>query len=1314
MQSEVKLNLNEKGIAVSGTSNPRKQSDQCETTSNFRKQQQYARDRAVSPHQQAANSVEQLLESDAPFKIFNQLNSYESVVEDFCFKPTQMNFTELACEGEQAGEDTIIYHAFVRERAVQRKNDGSWVHLSNSHFPKSNELTSNSSIFKKSLITVIQHKLYLLEIISQNQPDFDEHREEDSSEEEIEEQRAENIEPHESEQSPNKHLEKDGELIGASNTLFDATHELDISMAYIKICKHRIHNATELFESAFKSLGSSHQKLNEEIVKNGGMVTLLRFEKQSNPSNPTTVKKIIEIVPLSQWNPNNGDLQISTFLQKIDEVESKKCCPSSLDNNICKDNEAKNVQQQFDATKNTIQYPYLQYQTLLTEELGELLNPFVIQFNILSKYTLDNQIGEGSQAKVFSAVSSGNQKSYAIKVVSVQKLQENPTTLEYFKNEIVAMQNLAFSDGIVKLRGVFEDRLFIYLVQDLADGGTLLDMVKKQNVLKESHAKQVISRLLETVSQMHAFGYIHRDIKLENILVKKNADGDIQTRQSPINEGEFEKHAPSGDEQIYNQNKGITFEVLIGDLGLIGRVPSDPTDSLYEICGSPTYVAPEILSKAGYREKVDVFSLGSLLFNLLSGRYLFSGADETTLLKQNIKCDLSNIKRYLDKVSHDAATFLSKLLEKDPSKRLSAVEALQDPWLATGGLDQNVLKERKCNVSKKLSLIQPRLIASSNLAQGQNALSLAHLSALGGRKSSRKVVFEVRQRRQSHNIARLIQQSQVSDISLPKLGEGFLKNCKPLYCRANVGLELFLKEIECNDLDKAPISSLFENSRQHRNGRSNTKAQNQEPRQYQNSRDDQPQLYMSAQSLNKRHKTTRLNGQDITPALVQSVREPSMPTANGLKFNLRKSSLAVGALCINGGEIPSSLNQQIFQYGSNTNNYQPFAGTVGLNIVRDQSRGAQQRLAETIQKQQDMVSNQSSRALQKFNIFNPGSHSNSGFKNIEQNSASAFKSGIEGLHANNIFQDSTTLKAPQLHKGGRPAPLNIQYLSTNQVNQAPSPLPFFFQHQKPYRITRSPSPQQDSKPVAASAINNETCDQTIIFGFNDLQSHKFNKESVIGLAAANRLNAEIVFRENVSKEEKMKGEEEKKEEPLSLSPPHQKEVQPKEMTMQVNVEMSIKQEIAESRNYNVPEDPSQLQLIIKGEQIQQVTEQSGSNQKQMADPPSQLASSNLLQLPPRDRSQRQQYPQVGVLIDEGNQFNSSKINERSFMNEDEEGNEFYGLDECSIYDEFISELSCAIPGKINQINDAASNLASLNKLGMSDRNMPALKRTILF
>lgn len=100
-------------------------------------------------------------------------------------------------------------------------------------------------------------------------------------------------------------------------------------------------------------------------------------------------------------------------------------------------------------------------------------------------------------------------------------------------------------------------------------------------------------QLLLVLDFLHTSNIVHRDIKLDNILINN------------ISEGEY--------------------DVKIADLGLAIELPHDTTKLLNQYCGSPCYFAPEILRLTGYREKVDIFSLGSVLFNLFTGRYLFNG-----------------------------------------------------------------------------------------------------------------------------------------------------------------------------------------------------------------------------------------------------------------------------------------------------------------------------------------------------------------------------------------------------------------------------------------------------------------------------------------------------------------------------------------------------------------------------------------------------------------------------------------------------------------------------------------------------------------
>jgi calcium-dependent protein kinase len=87
-------------------------------------------------------------------------------------------------------------------------------------------------------------------------------------------------------------------------------------------------------------------------------------------------------------------------------------------------------------------------------------------------------------------------------------------------------------------------------------------------------------------------------------------------------------------------------------------------------------MAPEILREDGYREKCDIFSLGSVMFNLLSGRYLFNGANNKEIIQMNKECDFSKVSQYLKKYSTEASDLLFKMLESNPDKRISAEQAL--------------------------------------------------------------------------------------------------------------------------------------------------------------------------------------------------------------------------------------------------------------------------------------------------------------------------------------------------------------------------------------------------------------------------------------------------------------------------------------------------------------------------------------------------------------------------------------------------------------------------------------------------------------
>ena len=153
-----------------------------------------------------------------------------------------------------------------------------------------------------------------------------------------------------------------------------------------------------------------------------------------------------------------------------------------------------------------------------------------------------------------------------------------------------------------------------------------------------------------TIDFMHSKNVIHRDLKLDNVLINMIAPD-------------------SGD-----------INVKIADFGLACLTNPNPREKLYEKCGTPCYAAPEILRVQGYTVKADIFSLGSLYFNLVTGRYLFPGTNKVQVMKKNKECDLGWIHDYLKEVSKNCRDLLLSMVEVDASKRPSAREALMHPW----------------------------------------------------------------------------------------------------------------------------------------------------------------------------------------------------------------------------------------------------------------------------------------------------------------------------------------------------------------------------------------------------------------------------------------------------------------------------------------------------------------------------------------------------------------------------------------------------------------------------------------------------------
>ena len=177
------------------------------------------------------------------------------------------------------------------------------------------------------------------------------------------------------------------------------------------------------------------------------------------------------------------------------------------------------------------------------------------------------------------------------------------------------------------------------------DGGELFDRIKSKQVYKEKTALICMRNMIEALKYMHENDVVHRDLKPENlILASKDNDSDLR----------------------------------IADFGLASFIKDG--EMLKLRCGSPGYVAPELLDDIGYDKKADIFSAGVIFYVLLTGRPVFRGYNINEILLKNKKCEVEYPSKYWDKISDKAKDLVNKMLHKDPAERISAEEALKHPW----------------------------------------------------------------------------------------------------------------------------------------------------------------------------------------------------------------------------------------------------------------------------------------------------------------------------------------------------------------------------------------------------------------------------------------------------------------------------------------------------------------------------------------------------------------------------------------------------------------------------------------------------------
>lgn len=362
-----------------------------------------------------------------------------------------------------------------------------------------------------------------------------------------------------------------------------------------------------------------------------------KFDNDTSKSNLKTFRKfylVLQGVEISIYSTSKKQELISfhnlsgTYINEGDSVAKNKVTYYSIVIQLSKNNEIKLY---FDSKD--IQDKWLHN---LKKAIG--YQTFTDHYEIL------NEIGQGTFGVVKLGVHKFTNTKVAVKIITKSKLK--PTEYELIRSELDIMK-LFHHPHLVRLLDHFENNEFIYIVMEYLSGGDLINLVTNTKPkLTEAQAAIIIKQIAQGIKYLNNYGVIHRDIKPENIMLKE---------------------------------KGDLNSLKIIDFGLTKTLA--PNEKLAEGMGTLTFVAPEVIQRNPYNKAVDVWSIGVVMYYLLSGALPFDDENDDTLAKKIVYSDPGYPDQIFGDRSETAKKLISQCLEKKPEKRISIDELLDSYWI---------------------------------------------------------------------------------------------------------------------------------------------------------------------------------------------------------------------------------------------------------------------------------------------------------------------------------------------------------------------------------------------------------------------------------------------------------------------------------------------------------------------------------------------------------------------------------------------------------------------------------------------------------
>ncbi|XP_038894384.1 CBL-interacting serine/threonine-protein kinase 23-like isoform X1 [Benincasa hispida] len=262
----------------------------------------------------------------------------------------------------------------------------------------------------------------------------------------------------------------------------------------------------------------------------------------------------------------------------------------------------------------------------------------------VGKYELGRTLGEGNFAKVKFARNSETGENVAIKILDKEKVLKHKM-ISQIKREISTMK-LIRHPNVIRMFEVMASKSKIYIVLEFVTGGELFDKIVSRGRMKEDEARKYFQQLINAVDYCHSRGVSHRDLKPENLLL--DASGVLK----------------------------------VSDFGLSALPQQVREDGLlHTTCGTPNYVAPEVINNKGYDgAKADLWSCGVILFVLMAGYLPFEDSNLVALYKKIHKADFTCPPWF----STNAKKLIKRILDPNPSTRITIPEVIENEWFRKG------------------------------------------------------------------------------------------------------------------------------------------------------------------------------------------------------------------------------------------------------------------------------------------------------------------------------------------------------------------------------------------------------------------------------------------------------------------------------------------------------------------------------------------------------------------------------------------------------------------------------------------------------